>query len=243
MPAPDSRRHCDGGVCARPDVAASGSRRELHVRSGSVDGAGPGPTAGAARRHRLRASRREPTGSSIAAQPSSSRARLHQPVAHPASAFAGLVPRVYTGHDQSPGPAIVPPSHLLTTVAPRFVTKYVSTPREAARRESTVSGPPPWPACRVRCEFLGGPSGSQMELIAAQCCSRWSGSFVLHDCQTCWISLVRRVGPLLAPRSFRASSCGHERKADVSDGSKYAASDRFYDGGRFGVSVNLNRVS
>ena len=29
----------------------------------------------------------------------------------------------------------------------------------------------------------------------------------------------------------------------ISDGSKYAASDRFYDGGRFGVSVNLNRVS
>src|SRR6476660_9604061 len=39
MPAPDSRRHCDGGVYARPDVAAYGSRRELHVRSGSVDGA------------------------------------------------------------------------------------------------------------------------------------------------------------------------------------------------------------
>jgi hypothetical protein len=29
----------------------------------------------------------------------------------------------------------------------------------------------------------------------------------------------------------------------ISDGSEYAASDRFYDGGRFGVSVNLNRVS
>ena len=43
MPAPDSRRHCDGGVCARPDVAAPGSQRELHVRSGSVDGAWPGP--------------------------------------------------------------------------------------------------------------------------------------------------------------------------------------------------------
>ena len=42
MPATGLGRHYDVGVCARPDVAASGSRRELHVPSGCVDGAGPG---------------------------------------------------------------------------------------------------------------------------------------------------------------------------------------------------------
>jgi hypothetical protein len=154
-------------------LAAPGSRRELHVRSGSVDGAGPGPTAGAVRRRRLRAAAGSPRGHDRC--PALFESSEAPPASRTPSERVRRSPRGSHRSRSIARPSHRAASHLLTTVAPRFVTKSVHTPANGGQTRINRF----WSASMARMSgalrFLGGPSGSQMELIAAQCCSRWSG--------------------------------------------------------------------